>query len=387
MKLQGLWAVIRREVGYAIHDIDILIIALLMPVFYSFFYGSLYWNKGEHDVAIVAVDMDHSTTSKTLLRQIDAHPLVQIAEAVPDLETAKEKLEGFEAQGIIFIPPSFEASLKSGKGADLKLYLNTTRFLVSNDINKGVNEVVQTANAGIRIRYFQMHGFSFEQAKELFEPLRVDMKPMFNTSEMYGDFLIPALLVIILQQTLLMALAETFAKERESGTLHDVFLISNKSIWGLINGKSAFYMILFGAYAFFFFTVNFAVFHIPFRGSAGALALLTVVFLLAVTYFGIFFASFFKRKIIVLQVLSFTSYPIFLSCGYSWPMQAMPWPLRVLAQCYPTTPFLAAFTRITQMGAGLGDVIQEMLHLFILIIIGFVLSHWRTGVVLNKEMH
>jgi ABC-2 type transport system permease protein len=387
IKLQGMWAVIRREVGYAIHDIDILIIALLMPIFYAFFYGSLYWQKGEHNVAVVVVDMDHSTTSKTLIRQLDAHPYIHITDEVPDLGTAREQLEKFDAQGVIFIPPRFEASLKSGKGTDIKLYLNTTRFLVSNDINKGVNEVVLTISAGIRVRYFQMQGYSFEQAKELMEPLRVEIKPMFNTTETYGDFLIPAILVIILQQALLIALAETFAKERENGTLGDLFLLSNKSIWGLMNGKSAFYFILFSAYVFFFFTVNFTIFKIPFRGNPFALTALTILFLLAVIYLGIFIASFFKRKIIALQVLGFSSYPIFLSSGYSWPMQAMPVPMQALAQFYPMTPFLAGFTRITQMGAGWTDVMQEFVHLFVLVIAGFIAARWRMGVIVREEFN
>jgi len=212
LKLQGLWAVVMREVNYAIHDTDILIIALVMPMFYAFFYGSLYLQKGEHDVAVVVVDLDHSATSQTLIRQLDAHPFIRITDEVQDLGTAQERLEKFDAQGVIFIPQKFEASLKSGKGADIKLYLNTTRFLVSNDINKGVNEVVQTAAVGIRVRYFQMQGYSLKQAKELMEPLHGEIKPMFNTTETYGDFLIPAILALILQQTLLMSIAETFAK-------------------------------------------------------------------------------------------------------------------------------------------------------------------------------
>jgi ABC-2 type transport system permease protein len=114
---------------------------------------------------------------------------------------------------------------------------------------------------------------------------------------------------------------------------------------------------------------------------------LTILFLLAVTYFGVFIASLFRRKIIALQVLSFTSYPIFLSCGYSWPVQAMPRPLQLLAQCYPATPFLAGFTRITQMGAGIADVQQELLHLLVLVLTGFIIAHGRWGVVVKKELH
>ena len=81
-----------------------------------------------------------------------------------------------EAQGIIYIPKDFHESLKLGHGADLKVYANASRFLVSNDINKAVTEVVATMGAAIRLHYFQANGNNYEQAVELVEPLRVDIK-------------------------------------------------------------------------------------------------------------------------------------------------------------------------------------------------------------------
>ena len=68
-------------------------------------------------------------------------------------------------------------------------------------------------------------------------------------------------------------------------------------------------------------------------------------------------------------------------------MQAMPIPIQALAQLYPMTPFLAGYTRITQMGAGMGDVSKELLHLSILILLGSIISHWRMKVVLQKELN
>jgi len=175
--------------------------------------------------------------------------------------------------------------------------------------------VVLTMAAGARVKYFEMQGYSIDQARELFEPLRIDVKPLFNTTETYGDFLIPGILALILQQTLLMGLSESIAKEREAGTMGDLFATAGRSMWALMSGKGAFYLALFSAYAFFFYTVNFQVFSIPFRGSALALAILTMIFLLSVVYLSLFLSSFFHRKMIALQILGFTSYPIFPDLG------------------------------------------------------------------------
>jgi ABC-2 type transport system permease protein len=167
-KLSAFWAVVRREAHIIRHDVDIVTIILVAPLFYAFFYGSVYWYKGEHDVPIAVVDMDNSATSRLLTRNLDSHQYIAIAQSLRDVGSAERAIESNDVQGAVFIPAGFEASLKSGKGADLKVYLNTSRFLVSNDLNKGINEVVLTMAAGARVKYFEMQGYSIDQARELF---------------------------------------------------------------------------------------------------------------------------------------------------------------------------------------------------------------------------
>lgn len=386
MKIYGLWYVLKREVTKAMHDVDIAIIVLIAPLFYSLFYGTLYLHKTEEKVPVVIVDMDHTQLSRSIIRNLDACQTIYVQEEVPDLATAQERIEKFDAQGVIFLPPKFEASLKKGKATDVKIYLNTTRFLISNDINKAVTAVALTTAAGVRLHYFQTQGYSFEQAKELFEPLQADIKPMFNVTETYGDFLVPAILALIIQQTLMIGLAEAIAKEREDNTLTEVYNLSHHSMIGTMIGKGAFYFIIFAAYSLMFYTVHFSLLKIPFRGNPFTLAALTVPFLISVICFAMFIGSFFERKIIALQVLAFTSYPVFLTTGYSWPMAVLPLPLQLLGNLYPITPYLAAYTRITAMGASWGDVVPEFIHLAGLAAVSIALARWRLKSILNKNL-
>jgi ABC-2 type transport system permease protein len=377
--------VFKREVHLITHDVNIISVLLLAPIFYSFFYGSIYFNKVETDVPIAVVDMDHSDISTKLTRMLDAHQLISVSEVLPDYNTAKTDLEKGNIQGIVFLPKGFESDLKSGKGADIKAYLNTTKFLVSNDINKAINEVVGTLSMSARLKYFQANGYSYDQAKEMIEPVRLDMRPMFNFTESYGDFLIPAILVLILHQTLLIGLSESIAKEREQKLLPELINYSNRNVFNAINGKGLFYFLLFSSYAFLFFVINFFVFKINFLGNAFALALLTAEMLLAVIYMSIFISSFFKRKIIALQFLTLTSYPLFLMSGYSWPMNSMPWFLQALSNTIPLTPYLNAFVRITQMGAGWNDVFPQIIQLAVQMFIAFIASALRMNVLFNNE--
>lgn len=384
-RFKGIFEVFRREIGLILKDRNIFTVIIIAPLFYAFFYCTIYINKNESDVAVVVVDLDHSKTSETLIKELDATQIIRIIGVSGNLEEAKADLYSFKAQAIIYIQNDFEKSLKNGKGADLKTYLNTTRFLVSNDINKAVTEVALTTGVKMRIKFFESAGYNINQAKNIADPLRVDLRPLFNTTDSYGDFMIPAILILIIQQTLLIGLAESLAKERENNTIKDLFYTANKSPWALIFGKVGIYFIIYSAYALFFFTYLFNLFTQNMVGNSFTLVLLTLLFILSVTFISIFVSSFFTRKILSIQFFVFLSQPIFLLSGYSWPLESMPQGLKYLALMLPSTHYFQAFVRITTMGAGLNDILPEIYSLISMAIIGLILTRWRIKILVSKE--
>lgn len=384
-KLKGFWAVLLRETRFLIKDTDLVTIILLSPLFYAFFYSSIYTHKTENEVPVAVVDMDRSRLSETLIRSLDSHQLVKVSEIVPDYASGIDRIYKLEAQGLIYIPKGFESSLKSAQGTDIKIYLNTSRFLVSNDLNKAINEVTGTLAAGVKVRFFQTQGFSYNQAIEMSEPLQMEVKPLFNPTESYGDFLIPGLLVLILQQTLLIGLSESVAKEREESSLIELYNTGKRSLLGTACGKGAVYFLLYASYALLFYTLHFSIFKISFKGSISAAVVMTAVFLSGVIFLAILISSFFKRKIISLQVVAFTSYPVFLMSGYAWPFEAMPGFVKVLGSLLPSTPYLNAFNRIIQMGAGWQDIMPEFVHLLLITLGGFIIMQIRLRFLIRKE--
>ena len=377
LSFRKIWSVFNRELKLVSKDVNIMLIILLAPLFYAFFYSTIYMDKVETNVPVIVVDNDRTETSRTLIRNIDSHQMMEVCETTGDLNEAKSLLDNGTVQSIIYLPENFEDDLKSGKGAFIKVGLNTTRFLVSNDLNKAINEVIGTVNAGVRLKYFETKGYNYQQSRNMIEPINSDIRPLFNFIESYGDFLVPGMLVLILQQTLLIGLSESMAKERENSLLQGLLRVSGDSVINTIAGKGLFYFMLFGAYSLFFFTVTFSILNIQFLGSWLAVLLLTVLLLLSIIFLSLFLSSFFKRKIISLQVFAFSSYPIFLMSGYSWPFDSMPVYMKALADLLPSTPYLMAFQRITQMGAGFADVLPEIFHISILTIIAFALVVYR----------
>ena len=377
--------IFKRELRLTARDINIISIILLAPLFYSFFYGSIYINKVERKLPIVIYDEDMSQTTRTIAEHLNASQMINVTGYVNDFNSGIDKINSNQAYGMVYFPKGFEAGLKLYRGATVKTYLNTTRFLVSNDINIAINEVIINENADIKLKFFEKAGFSYGQAKELVEPVKYDVRPLFNTTESYGDFLIPGIFVLIIQQTLLIGLSESVAKERELGTTGHLFELGKGNIFAVINGKGLLFALIFGAFSLLFFTFNYLVFRINMYGNGAALFIFTFLLIAAAIYFSIFIASFFKKKILAVQFLTISTYPIFLISGYSWPKFAMPLWVQYIADLIPSTPYLAAFMRITKMGAGLGQTMPELIHLAILTILFYSAAHIRLKQLLKKQ--
>ena len=345
--------------------------------FTRFFYSTVYINKVENKLPVAIVDYDNTITSQKLSSDLNVHQMIDIVQHLPSYEEAKELLERNKIQGFIVIDKGFENDLKQIKGTKIKVYLNTTRFLVSNDINKAINEVIGAKAVEYRKNYYRTQGYSYEHSKQLSEPVQLDMRPLYNTTESYGDFMLPGLLALILHQTLLIGLAESIAKEREYNILHQLYAVSNNNTFAALIGKISFYFILFCAYATFFYIVNFNLFAINLIGSIPLLIFLTLLYLLAIIFMSVFIASFFKRKILSLQVFAFTSIPFLLISGYSYPSSAFLEPMNIIGNLLPSTPYLTAQIRLTQMGANFNEILPEIIHLVIFVVIGFFAAYYR----------
>lgn len=369
--------VFKRELDWIVKDKDILLIILLSPLFYAFFYGTVYMNKAEADIPIIVVDRDHSATSRMLIRSLDAHQMLRVKGVESDVETSRQQLEEWQVQGVVYIPAHFQDRLKQKKGAEIQSWLNASKFLVANDLNKAITQVSATLGAGVKWRFLKAEGLHPEQAYPQLEPLNGDVRSLFNSADTYGDFILPGILILIIQQTLLIGLAESVAKERESGSLASWLHSTENRIGPAIAGKIGFYWLLYAAYTALFFTLHLQLFKIPYAGSPVAGMLLTLLFLLALTLSGLFFGSLFKTKMEAFLTLIFTSYPLFLLSGFSWPLKSMPVILQGLSRLLPGTPYLLAMDRVTLMGAGMSHIGAELLHLTLLTIFWGSLAYWR----------
>ncbi|WP_209391057.1 ABC transporter permease [Chryseobacterium sp. RR2-3-20] len=381
--MKVIFDVLKREVRKVSKDSSLFLILLLAPILYAFIYGSIYFNKGEEKVKIALVDDDGTAISRLLTQQFDATPMIEIIPS-SNLSEAKEKMYRGDVQGYFYIQSDFEKNILSQKQANVNVVLNASRFLPSSDLLSTVTKVCLTVGAGVRKTYFNKQGMGDDEAMKMTNPINMDYRPLYNSGMTYGDFLLPGLLAIILQQTLLIGVAAAFASEREENLLNKLYETSKANISKIILGKTMLYVVVFMIFGIFFSIVNFSVFGVQIRGNYWDLAVIYALFVIAITTLAILIGSFFKTKLLVFQVLVFSSYPIFLITGYSMPYQALPKLVQGLSDLLPTSPFLKTYISIVQSGGSLSDNLNSVIHLIVLWLIFELLLIVRIRYLITK---
>jgi ABC-2 type transport system permease protein len=196
------------------------------------------------------------------------------------------------------------------------------------------------------------------------EPLAIKTYTLFNPAGSYGTYVMPGLILVILQQTLLVGIGMIGGGRRERKKM----LATSKnhegsSIFFTVTGKSLAYFALYSFNLIFTQIILAGWFNFPDKGSVIDAALLMIPFLFSVIFMGLTVSLLLTRREHSIMMLVFLSPVVLFLSGMSWPATSLPPVLYKLAHIFPTTSMIPAYLRIRTMGATLQDVGSEFLFL------------------------
>ncbi|MGE5358124.1 MAG: ABC transporter permease [Bacteroidales bacterium] len=356
----------------------VLILVVALPL-YAFFYPIPYTPEVLKEVPIAVVDLDQSEMSRRLARMLDAHELLHLAAAPASVAEAEQLARAGAVGGIVVVPEGFDRRIRRGEQATIVAYADASYFLVYRQMLTGAMEATGTLSAGIEIRRLQAQRVPVDAAMKARDPLPLVMRPLFNAAEGYGSYVVPAVLVLNLQQNLLVGIGLVRGTRRETAARAVGAAQSQRSnafeALATLLGRTLVYFLLYLVHLVFYFGVVLRLFGFAQRGSAWPLFAFGTPFLLAVIFLALAVRSAFRTREMSTQVLLFTSLPALFVAGFSWPVEAMPAWVVALAKALPSTPAVAGFLRLSQMGATLAQVRGEWLLLWALCGIYF-LAAW-----------
>ncbi|MBO4442713.1 MAG: ABC transporter permease [Bacteroidaceae bacterium] len=362
-----------KELRDTISDVGVLVFFVIVPLLYPLLYAYLYSREVVHEVPVVVVDECRSATSREFLRKSDATPDLKIISYCADMEEVRNLMHRHKAYGLIHIPAEFESTLVSGRQATVNLYCDMSGLLYYKAMLSGCTMVSLEMNRDIQMT--RLSGLSDREKEVMTMPIENEYITMFNPANGFQAFLIPAILILLLQQTLVLGvamLAGTEAERRRAGVLILGHEYDNPIT--VLGGKALAYLLVYGFTATYVLCFVPWLFHMPQLWQLPTLVAFVIPFLLSSIFFAICISFFVRDRESCFLLFVFVSVPLIFMSGISWPTSNMPAFWKVLAQFFPSTHGINGFARINTAGALLQDVRIEALSLWMLTGLYFMLS-------------
>ena len=366
--LQGMNSVFyicQKELKAVFKDQGVLIFFLLVPLAYPLLYAFIYTGEVVREVPAAVVDMNKSTLSREFIRKVDATPDVKIQSHCTDMEEAKLLLKESKVYGVIYIPESFSSDITKGIQTQVTLYCDMSGMLYYKAILTASTEVSLKMNKAIKVK---RAGNTTDRQDEISAtPITYEAVNLFNPQAGYASFLLPAVLILIIQQTLLLGVGLSAGTARENNRFRDLVPLSRQyqGTLRIVLGKSSAYFIIYAIVSAYILCVVPKIFSLVQIAQAGTLAAFILPYVLSCIFFAMTCSIFIHHREACMMIYVFTSVPLLFISGVSWPGSAIPAFWRVISWIFPSTFGINGYIAINSMGATLDQVLPEFRALWV----------------------
>ena len=369
--IQDMCYIWTKEMRQTVTDEGVLIFFLLVPILYPLLYSWAYSNELVREVPVAVVDLSHSHQSREFIREFDATPDAKVAYYCNSLDEARALVGKQVVHGVLYFPTDFQTNVLRMEQSHVSVYCDMSLMLAYKAIFQSAQAVASNMSSKMQIAL--SGNYTDREDQITTKPLEFEEVPVFNPTGGYGSFLIPGVLILIIQQTMLLGIGLAAGTARESNRYHDLVPVSRhyNGIFRIVLGKSMAYFMIYAVIGAYLTIIVPRLFGFTSLLSGAPLLALMVPYILSCIFFGMMLSCLVRYRENVILLVVFTSLPFLFLSGISWPQSSIPGAWRSIATLLPSTFGVRGFVRINGMGATLSDIRLEYQALWVLTIVYF----------------
>ncbi|HUI32229.1 MAG: ABC transporter permease [Dysgonamonadaceae bacterium] len=364
--IRNILAVTIDEYKRLLKDFGVLLILVIAALIYPLLYGTIYLNETIHDMPIAVVDHSNSVHSRTLIRNLDATPDLKVTHTFSNMEEVKDAFYKRKIHGVVYIPADYSLKINKMEQAIVSTYADMSSFLYYRTLALGSNFAVLEMGDNVKLERLNDKGIVGREAEVAAEPFTYEAIILYNEPMGYASFLLPAILMLVIHQTLLFGIGMSAGTAREENTFHELTpLNSDRSVFHVVIGKALCYFSWYLVVAAYILGVIPKLFNLPHIGNPLDIALMVVPYLLAVIFFSMTLSVFIRNRETGFVVFLFTSLILLFLSGSSWPLSSVHSFWRTFSMMLPSTFGINGYIKINSMGATISQINMEYIGLWI----------------------
>lgn len=348
---------------------------------YAFLYPQPYLKQSVSSLPVGVVDLDNSHLSREITHMLQATPNITIKCHYANRKSAKEALAKSQIKAIVFFPYKMEQKAYRGEKTSIEVGVDNSYFLIFGAVMESALKTILTQSTIIKITQKIRQNASLPDALTSSLPFSVKPINLFNPEESYTQYIIPAVFILILQQTLLIGLGILGGGINESLAKKERFYYRDAPLAFVILSRLVIFGVIFFTHLLLYTGFMFEFYEIKHIASIEALLVLGTLFIVAVVMFGNFLGALFSFREVATPVVLFSSLPLVFSVGFVWPKENIPEFVQQLSLLAPSTPAISAYLKLNQMGSGLSGISHEAgvlaLQIVVYAVAGYLIMRWN----------
>lgn len=344
-----------------VKDEGVLIFFIIVPLVYPLLYSWIYNNETVHEVPVCVVDQSHSQLSRQFIRMCDASADVHVTYYAQDLDEAKSLISRQLVKGIYLIPSDFAENIYRMKPGVISVYSDMSLMLTYKAIYQTAQLVSMQMGTDLQT---EMSGlYTHREEVIAARPLDYADVPIFSPSGGYGSFVLPAVLILILQQTLVLGIGLSAGTARDENAYRNLIPVGDaryQNTFPIVLGKFMCYFMIYMVMGAWLVIGVPCLFHFPQLATWQTLATMMLPYIIACIFFGMMVSCTVKYRENVMLLVVFASIPLLFMTGISWPQSNIPSYWQGVSWLFPSTFGARAYVRLNSMGADISDVAHEL---------------------------
>ena len=351
--MKTLMVVLRKEFLLIFRDKMILPMMFVMPVVQLILFPFAA-DLDVRELKIVMVDNDHSSYSQQLVLKIASTDLFQIYAAPNSYKDALRYIGKNQADIILQIPQGFERGLTRENSSEVAIAADAVNIVKAGLGTSYLITIIQNFNQQIRLEW--------NQGVKMTAPVELEYSFWYNPFMKYRNYMVPAILVLLMTVLNGFISALNIVREKEEGTIEQINVTPLKK-WQFVLGK----MIPFWLIGIFVMSLGIAIMHfvygIHIEGSLGTLYLFGMVYITGILGLGLLISTFAHTQQQSMFISFFFIMIFILLSGLFTNVESMPRWAFIFSDLLPITHFMHAVRAIVIKGSAFLDIWKDMVYI------------------------
>jgi len=360
-----------REVRIMLHNPMYGCCMVVFPILAMIFFTSLMDEGLPEDMPVGVVDLDNTTTSRSLIRRLDGFQSSKVVAHYTSVAEARRAIQENQIYAFLYIPKGTTDDLLASRQPMISYYYNLASIMSGSLLMKDLKTISTLGSAGVGQATMRAKGYTQEQIMAFLQPIRIDLHQVGNPYTNYNSYLSTVFVPGIMMLFIFMISAYSLGMELKFNTGKEWLAMADNRIVVAIIGKFLTQALIWLALIFFYEFYVFSILGFPHQGSVAMLILLAVLEVFAAQGFGIFAFGLMPSLRMSLSVCSLWAVLSMSMAGSAFPVMGMDGALQSLSWLFP----LRHYYMVYQICVFNGFPLLEAWFHFVAMV-GFTLLPW-----------